>query len=146
MMKDTKLGSIYSKLKESNVMVISAPYLECKKAISFLSPESNIFWIGINEKLIKSEREELCVLMEEQAHYEVGIAPNNYESNSYSDKLTREKNEFRAKRYAVKQLIPKEQLFKLIKTSDYICIEELADAFEVTSQFMKEALTVYGLI
>ena len=116
-----------------------------REAISFLS-DTNTFWIGLNHDLINSERTELCVLLEEQAHYEVGIIPNDYSSNSYSDILARQKNELKAKKWAVKKMISRDKLFEYIKNTDYIDVEELADYFEVIPQFMKEALIIYGII
>ena len=76
-----KLYDVYSKLEEENVAVNSVSFLKEEKAVAFKSPESNVFWIGINYNRIHSEREELCVIMEEKAHYDVGIVPNNFLSN-----------------------------------------------------------------
>lgn len=140
----TKLTSMYDKLEKSNVIVKYVPFLEEQQAISFESPSKH-FWIGLNPNLKSSERLELCVLMEETAHYEVGIFPSDITSNSYADVLTREKNELRAKKFAVKKLVPREDLINYIKNSSYIDAEELADYFEVTPEFIKEALMIYGL-
>lgn len=139
-----KLSKVYSRLEKESITVEYVPFLQEQKAISFCS-NSNKFWIGLNPNLRISEREELCVLMEEEAHYDVGIIPNDYNSDSYCDVISREKNEVRAKRLAVRRLIPKEKLFDYFKTKNYIDIEELSDYFEVTPQFMKDALVVYGL-
>lgn len=140
-----KLYDVYSKLEEENIAVNSVSFLKEEKAVAFKSPESNVFWIGINHNRIHSEREELCVIMEEKAHYDVGIVPNNFLSNSYCDRLTREKNELKAKKLAVKRLVPKDKLLNYIKDHYYLDLDELADYFEVTPQFMKQALGVYGL-
>lgn len=144
-MVSTKLVSLYDELEKANVQVQYVPFLKEHEAISFLS-DTNTFWIGLNHDLIKSERTELCVLLEEQAHYEVGIIPNDYSSNSYSDILARQKNELKAKKWAVKKMISRDKLFEYIKNTDYIDVEELADYFEVIPQFMKEALIIYGII
>ena len=143
-MVSTKLGKVYDKLNNENITVEYVPFLHDRKSLAFHSPEDN-FYIALNSNLKLSEREELCVLMEEQAHYEVGIIPNDCKSNRYCDVMTREKNEFRAKRWAVKQLISKDKLIEYIKDHYYLDLEELADYFEVTPTFMKEALLVYGL-
>lgn len=76
----------------------------------------------------------------------MGILPNDYSSNSYSDILAKEKNELKAKKWAVKKMISKDKLFEYIRNSDYIDINELADYFGVIPQFMKEALIIYGII
>lgn len=144
-MVSAKLVSLYDELEKANVQAQYIPFLKEQQAVSFFS-DSNTFWIGLNHNLINSERTELCVLLEEQAHYEVGIIPNDYSSNSYSDILVREKNELRAKKWAVKKMISKEKLFEYIRNSDYIDVDELADYFGVIPQFMKEALIIYGII
>ena len=99
-MVSTKLVSLYDELEKANVQVQYVTFLKEHEAISFLS-DTNTFWIGLNHDLIKSERTELCVLLEEQAHYEVGIIPNDYSSNSYSDILARQKNELKAHNYTL---------------------------------------------
>ena len=142
-MVGTKLSKVYDKLMQANITVEYIPFLYEEQAVSF-QPTNDKFWIGLNPNLKLSEREELCVLMEEKAHYDVGIIPNDCKSNNYSDVLVREKNELKAKKYAVKQLIPREKLLNYIKSNYYIDINELADYFEVTPKFAKEALSVYG--
>lgn len=74
------LENTYDNLESSNITVIDAPYLAEKKSIIYVSEEDKC-WIGINHSLIKSLREELCILEEEKAHYEVGIIPCDYTSN-----------------------------------------------------------------
>ena len=102
-------------------------------------------WIAVNYRALSSEREELCVLEEERAHYDVGIIPTNCFSNSTLDKITRERNEYKAKKKAVERLVPHDKLLKVMKDLPCIYIEALADAFEVTNEFMADALKIYGL-
>ncbi len=143
-MNDLKIRNLYDSLDKSNIKVIEIPFFKEKKAVSFI--HNGEFLVGLNRNLINSEVEEFCILAEEKAHYEVGIIPNDYTSNSYCERITRDKNEFRAKKYAVKNLIPKENLLTTIKKSPYICIADLAELFDVTPQFMREALKIYEII
>ena len=143
-MVSAKLNKIYDKLNEDNVVVEYVPFLHDRNSIAFHSPDDN-FYIALNNNLKLSEREELCVLAEEKAHYDVGILPNDNKSNSYLNILTREKNEFRAKKLAVKQLVSKEKLIDYIKEHYCLDLDDMADYFDVTPKFMMEALFVYGL-
>ena len=141
----SKLVDIYDRLEKANVNVYELQNGKELKAVAFNSP-NDTFSIGLYENLIKSEADELCTLAEEEAHYVVGIIPNDIESNSYLDVVTRRKNEIRAKKYAIRNLIPKDKLFRKLKNTSYLDIEDLASDFEVTTQFMQEALKIYEVI
>ena len=139
-----RLDKLYESLEKTNdVIVVDAPFLKATKALTYIDNDQ-FCWIALNKKAISSVREELCILQEEKAHYDVGIIPNNYLSNSYSDRIVRERNEYKAKRKAVETLIPKEKLLNVMKELPTIYIEALADAFDVTSDFMADALKIYG--
>jgi len=140
----SRLDKLYESLNNArDVVVVDAPFLKGTKALTYID-DDQFCWIGINQKAISSVREEICTLQEEKAHYEVGIIPNNYLSNSYSDRIVRERNEYRAKKKAVENLVPRDKLLKVMQELPVIYIDALADAFEVTSDFMADALKVYG--
>lgn len=141
----SKLTDIYNRLENSNVRVMSLKNGNEVKAVSFNSPGDK-FYICLYDNLIESETDEVCVLAEEEAHYNVGIIPTNVNSNSRLDIISRRKNELRAKKYAVKNLVPKDKLFNMIKDTTYIDVEELASSFSVTKNFMLEALKIYEVI
>ena len=135
---------IYEYLNNKNdVNIVDAPYFKAIKSLTSFD-DDQLCWIAINNKAITSEREELCILEEERAHYDVGIIPTNCFSNSYADKLSRERNEYRAKRKAVERLVPRDKLLNVMKNLPCIYVDALADAFEVTTDFMLDALKVYG--
>ena len=110
----SKLTDIYNRLENSNVRVMSLKNGNEVKAVSFNSPGDK-FYICLYDNLIESETDEVCVLAEEEAHYNVGIIPTNVNSNSRLDIISRRKNELRAKKYAVKNLVPKDKLFNIHK-------------------------------
>lgn len=143
-MLEAKIGKLYDSMQAENIFVFDAPFFKEKKSIAY--DDGEFFWIGINYKSLKNKSEEYCILAEEKAHYDVGIIPNDYNSNSYCDKLTRSRNEHRAKKLAVERLLDKEELISALKKFPDICISELADMFEVTPQFMNEALVLYNLL
>lgn len=141
-----KICRIYNYLSNKNdVVIVDAPYLKAVKSLTaFDDDDEHKCWIAINYKALNSEREELCLLEEEKAHYEVGIVPTNPFSNSYSDRLSRERNEHRAKKKAVERLVPREILLNVMRDLPCIYIEALAEFFDVTNEFMADALKIYG--
>ena len=141
-----KISRIYDYFfNKDDVSVVDAPYLKSVKALTAFDGENNTkCWIAINYRAIDSEREELCILEEEKAHYEVGIIPTNPFSNSYCNKISRERNEYRAKKKAVERLVPKDKLLDTMKNLSCIYIEALAELFDVTNEFMADALKIYG--
>ena len=144
-MSCSKLVTLYNKCEKSNINVGCISFTNDTPALCY-EVSDDCFWIGLNRNMIHSEREELCALAEEVAHYEVGIIPNDYESNSYADKIVREKNELRAKKRAVRTLIDKEKIIEYLKKNDYIDLSAMADEFDITPEFAHQALVTYGLI
>ena len=95
-------------------------------------------YIGINPLILKSYAEEKVKLAHEVGHCE---------TVSFYDKNTpwyiRERCEARAEKWAIKKLIPKDELVKAYK--DGICNNfDLADHFGVTEAFMQKALKYYS--
>ena len=142
----SKICNLYDKFKSENICVMNCPYLEEVKSISMVSPKSGKFHIGINYKDISSEREEYCILMEEKAHYDVGIVQSNVDSNSLLDRIISDKNERRAKKLLADRTIGKENIIKWIKEYEYIDLLAMADEFGVTPSIVHDALLVYGLL
>ncbi len=143
-MIDTKIDELYNKMQDENILIFDAPYFKEKKSVAY--NDGKDFLVGINYRAIQNKCEEYCILAEEKAHYDVGIIPNDYNSNSYCNKLTRSRNEHRAKKLAIQRLLNKEDLTSALKKFPDICISDLADMFEVTPQFMNEALILYNLL
>lgn len=145
--ENKQLEKVYDYLySREDIRLVDAPFLKTVKALTSIdSDPKHECWIAVNYKALSSEREELCVLEEERAHYEVGIIPSDSFSNSLLNKTTRERNELKAKKKAVERLVPRDKLLKVMKDLPCIYIEALADAFEVTNEFMADALKVYNL-
>ncbi len=141
----SKICNLYDKFKDEKICVMNCPYLEEVKAVSLVSPKSGKFHIGINYRDISSEREEYCILMEEQAHYDAGIVKTNVDSNSLLDRVVRDKNERRAKKLLADRTIGKDNLIRWLKENEYIDLNAIAEKFEVTPSIVKDALIVYGL-
>ncbi len=92
--------------------------------------------IVINSRL-KTNKERKCVLAEELGHYftSVGDILNlKIESNR--------KQEIRARNWAIQKLVPFDELI-LAHQQGYVNVYELAEYFDVTEDFMKEAILFY---
>lgn len=92
--------------------------------------------IVINKRL-KTNKERKCVLGEELGHYftSVGDILNlNIESNR--------KQEIRARNWAIQRLVPFDELVHAYQQG-YVNVYELAERFDVTEDFMKEAILFY---
>ena len=92
--------------------------------------------IAINKRL-KTNKERKCVLGEELGHYftSVGDILNlKIESNK--------KQEIRARNWAIQKLVPFDELI-LAHQQGYVSVYELAERFDVTEDFMKEAILFY---
>jgi len=107
------------------------------KGIESLSlPLKNKCFIAIDPMLIKSYSDEKVKLAHELGHCETGSFYNEYTSLDI-----RGKHERRADCWAIKKLIPKEELEKAYKNcrNRY----ELSEYFGVTEDFMQKALEYY---
>ena len=92
--------------------------------------------IALNKRL-ETDKERKCVLAEELGHYftSVGDILNlKIESNR--------KQEIRAKNWAIQKLVPFDELV-YAHQQGYVNVYELAEYFDVTEDFMKEAVLFY---
>lgn len=80
---------------------------------------------------------EKCTLAEELGHY---YMDSTY--SLYSDSNTISRKEYKAKKFSYKLLVPIEKLKKVAK-SGLTTIEELAEYFEVSYEFMQKCLNYY---
>ena len=92
--------------------------------------------IVINKRLL-TNKERKCVLAEELGHFftSIGDILNlKIESNK--------KQEIRARNWAIQKLVPFDELI-LAHQQGYVSVYELAEYFDVTEDFMKEAILFY---
>ena len=94
-------------------------------------------YIGLNPLMIDTTAEEKVLLAHELGHCMTGAF-----YNQYSKLDIREKHERRADKWAIKKLIPVDELKRAVKSgreSRY----ELAEYFNVTEDFMQKAMEYY---
>ena len=96
---------------------------------------NNINAIAMNYKNIDTIAKEKCVLAEELGHYYYDATYSPF----CSDSIFINKQEYKAKKWAIKTLVPIEK-FQTLKSS---YIYELADEFGVTEDMIKFAYQYY---
>lgn len=103
--------------------------------------DGNYYVILINDRIRGDERLYRCVLAEEIGHYRTtigDITPRKY--MCYRDRLTVDKMEQLALRWATDFIIPTDKLLNVIKKCIQPTIDFLVDEFQVTYGFMLQKL------
>lgn len=129
------LTELYDCADEYNIEVIS---IDTRKIESLsMMDEFGDCGIGINPFFLQSDADEKIKLAHELGHCMTGSFYNRY-----SKLDIRAKHERRADKWAIKKLVPKNELRKAVNSgrgSRY----ELAEYFNVTEDFMQKALDYY---
>lgn len=131
----TTIPELYHQAKKENIEILSYP-LEQTGSMSVMLPGGKCF-IGMDQKMQDGGVEERVHLTHELGHC---ITGSFY--NMYSPADTRLRHEYRADKWAIRRLIPVEQLDDAIAEG---CTElwDLADRFGVTEEFLKKAICLY---
>lgn len=129
------LLSLY-KYAEENDIEIDCFRLEHIECFSLLDKNGCV--IVFDPLKIRSERDETIKLAHEMGHCMTGAF---YKQGD--DPILIAKQEQRAVRWEVCQLIPQDELIEAFHNG-YIEVWELAEYFNVTEEFMKKALMHYG--
>lgn len=93
--------------------------------------------IGIDYEQSDSIEDEKVKLAHELGHCETGSFYNKY---SPVDLIS--KHEYRADKWAIKELLPKSEMEEAMKNG-YVEVWQLAELFEVTEEYVKKALWIY---
>ena len=123
----TRLTDLYRKAEELDIRVIQFP-MASLRAVS--TPDN---FIGIDPDKLE-DREELVCLAHEMGHCATG---SFYTSDATM--LDRTRQEQRADRWAIRQLVPLEELKNLLR-SGVDRWDEAAEHFQVTEEFMRKAV------
>lgn len=94
--------------------------------------------IALNYKVINNSQEEKCILSEELGHYYMDAT---YPAST-KDKILIDKQEYKAKKWSYYILIPFEKLKSAI-SNGIDTLYSLAEYFEVTEEYMKNAINFY---
>lgn len=110
--------------------------LSRREALSIMDEDGECF-IAIDPHRIRSEYDERNKLAHELGHCCTGAF-----YNEYSNFDVRQRHENRADKWAIRELIPVEELNTAI--ADGCCeIRDLAERFGVTEEFIKKAICLY---
>ena len=134
MNKLTNLSDLYA-LAEADSIKVDCFSLDNCQSISIQDSNGNCY-IGIDPMKLESSKEEKVKLAHELGHCVTGAFYNRYSSCDI-----RGKHEQTANRWAVKKLVPKTELVRLLKKG--LARRELAEHFEVTEDFINLAIRMY---
>lgn len=129
------LQKIYHFAEKKNV-IVDRFALQNRDALSVMDEDGDCF-IAIDPDKIQTETDERSKLAHEMGHCLTGAF-----YNQYSNYDCRQRHENKADKWAVKYLIPMEDLDTAVANG---CTEiwELAEHFGVTEQFIKKAVCYY---
>ena len=130
----TNLSDLYD-LAEADSIKVDCFSLDNCQSISIQDSNGNCY-IGIDPMKLESSKEEKVKLAHELGHCVTGAFYNRYSSCDI-----RGKHEQTANRWAVKKLVPKAELVRLLKKG--FARWELAEHFEVTEDFINLAIRMY---
>lgn len=133
MNKNVELDEI---IKDENITVLDTTCPECG-SISLMTNDGDCY-IGIDDSTEMTSEE----LLVHKAH-EVGHCVNGAFYNKYAKFDVVSKHEHTADKWAIKMLIPEDELIEMCEkglTETW----ELADYFDVTEEFMIKACEFYG--
>ncbi len=119
-----------------SISIVYAP-LPQNVSVSVVSNDGKCF-IGLDEKALKTEADKRTHLAHEIGHCETGAF-----YNPYSKFNVRNKCERKADKWAIKKLIPEDELVKAVE-NHLIEVWDLAEYFDVTCEFMQKALDYYA--
>lgn len=130
-----KLQHLYDLAVQQNIEVLTFP-MENAGSMSVMT-DSGDCYIGMDKRVLDGSSSERVHLSHELGHCVTG---SFYNIHAAVD--SRRRHEYRADKWAVRQLIPVEQLDQAIAEG---CTEywELAERFGVTEDFVRKAVCLY---
>lgn len=130
-----KVLDLYALAEQQNIEVIETALPE-NGSLSIMDDAGRCY-IGIDESVMDGDALELVHMGHELGHCLTGSFYNRYTKFD-----VRQRHENRADKWAVKQLVPVDDLDEAV--ADGCCeLWELAERFGVTEQFMKKAVCYY---
>ena len=129
------INELYSFAENESVTVTAFPLNE-REALSVMDSDGSCY-VAIDPEKVVSASDEKTKLGHEIGHCMTGAFYNVYSSFD-----VKQRHENRADKWAIKKLIPKDELEKAVKNG-YSEIWELAELFQVTEDFMRKAVSWY---
>lgn len=132
-MKDSVF--LYRIAEEKHISVI--PFSLPENGSLCIQDENGDCTIGIDEAILETEKKKKVHLAHELGHCIRGAFYNRWAPYDL-----RQRHENRADKWAIKKLVPKDELEAAIKAG-YTEIWDLADLFSVTEEFIRKAICWY---
>ena len=131
----TLLPELYAQARQQNIPVLRHPMPQCG-SMSLMLPDGSCF-IGMDDRVTDGGTQERVHLSHELGHCLTGSFYNIYAAADL-----RARHENRADKWAIRELIPVEQLDDAVASG---CTElwELAERFGVTESLMRKAVCLY---
>jgi Zn-dependent peptidase ImmA (M78 family) len=125
--------------KEQHIAITLAPLP--RKILGFYSFSDSRPQIVMNHNLCEWDPDFRSVLAEELGHHFTSVHETHPQTGmTYYDRVQHDRIESKAMRWASDFLIPTEQLLCTIEDCSVSCIQELADSFQVTVEFINHKL------
>lgn len=128
-----ELDELYNLAKKENLDI----YFTKFNGLNGLFLENNIF---LNKSILNTHIEKM-VLAEELGHYFTGVIPTPPFSSEYYNKLLRSKNEFKAKKWVINNLIPFNKLNRFL--SENYSKFDIAEELDVDASLIDYACKLY---
>ncbi|MDO4943723.1 MAG: ImmA/IrrE family metallo-endopeptidase [Ruminococcus sp.] len=129
-----KCAELYGFAENRDILVING---RLKKSPSMSISDNGFYSIIIDNRQIRSNAEETVIAAHEIGHCETGAFYNEHSLE------LRSRMEYRADKWAIKKLVPEDELIKAFKCG-ILEIWELAEYFDVTEDFMIKVCEFYG--
>ncbi len=132
-----RLADVYRELYEQGVSVFDEPASFSCGAKAAVIEADGAYGIFVDASRLCDTAEEACVIAHEAGHIMTG---STHRLSSPFELIGR--HEYRAEKWAIKKLVPKDELDMALKRG---CMElwEMAEHFNVTPQFMERAINYY---
>ncbi len=130
-----KLLDLYLFAEQQNIEVLTYPMKE-NGSMSIMETDGSCF-VGMDESVQDGSLQEQVHLAHELGHCATGSFYNRYSPHDL-----RQKHERKADKWAIRQLVPEDEL------SEAVCagiteLWDLAELFDVTAEFMHKAVCYY---
>ena len=131
----TQVPELYDLASRQNIAVLRYPMKE-NGSMSLMEPDGTCY-IGMDDRVLDGGNQERMHLGHELGHCMTGSFYNIYATVD-----CRQRHENHADKWAIRALIPVEQLDEAIALG-YTELWQLADFFGVTESFMRKAVCLY---
>jgi len=142
----TKLERAYDDIHNDGIAVYNYSLSDAKKAACYSNDGDDT--ILINRAVIHSNAEELTIVAEEHAHYEIGafyeLCPSYNESHKRTNRMIAES---KARRHAMHKCVPYDELvavfMRYVHCDGDVDIYGLAEHFEVPPEYIRQTINHY---